>query len=108
MIILAANAFHVPIHFVAPPVTPIIHVGYEHPNIMEVNPGAGTCSAAATAPWPCGVFNGAVHWDVAVPMDANPGGLLLETIFSQKLQQGGLVATLALIQAHMSKGASLK
>lgn len=108
MIILAANAFHTPVHFVAPPVTPITQAGHEQPNIMEVSPGQEPVQLQQLPHGPVVFFNGAVHWDVAVPLDGSPGRSLLESVFSQKLQQYGLAATLTFIQVHLSKGASHK
>ena len=103
MIILAANAFHTPLTFIAPPVTPITIPENAEPNVLQVNPGHEPTPQQQLPHGPVIFFNGTVHWDVAIPVDEVSGGELLATVFSNDLQEKGLAATLAIIQMHLGQ-----
>ena len=105
MIILAVNAFEVPIIYMAPGLSPVIQEQHAELHIVEVQPARHARRLQGLPTTPVIFFEGTPHWDVALPED-NVDDSLLATTLAPMLRGHGLAATLLSIQQTISRANS--
>ncbi|KEQ15813.1 hypothetical protein GZ77_04585 [Endozoicomonas montiporae] len=99
MVIVAANAFQTPLHFIVPHLAPIQNEAHAAVNVIQVNPAQDN-QVIDAVPYEAVIFyTGGAHWEAAEP-SGERGTSSLEGTFSEECAVHGLAAVLALLQAH--------